>query len=163
MRKGGEYIFMHRLSWEGIRKLIILYSPGKECPQWVWELGGYQVTCAAQPKLSSLKQPPFYPAHISVSWLDWRGLLYVVIAESPEAKDQAQCTHTFKPLLPQYLLKSLWPKQFTRSTPNLRWRNRFRFLMGGATKYSAHWFEPTMRWGRGREGETFLFLGFCTF
>lgn len=94
----------------------------------------------AQPKLSGFRQPPFYPAHISMSWLDWRGLLHMVMSECPEAKEQAQYTHTFRPLLARCLLTPLRPKQFTLSSPNPSWRNTLRFLMGGATNYSARWF-----------------------
>lgn len=58
-----------------------IVSPRRERTCWVG--GDSVVLCYVppQPKLSHLKQPPLYPAHVSVGWLDGRGLLHVVMSE----------------------------------------------------------------------------------
>lgn len=51
----------------------------------------------AQPKLSSLKQPPFSPPHLSVGWLHWQGLLHMV-SQSPQKQGASPVHKNFQDL-----------------------------------------------------------------
>lgn len=58
----------------------------------------------AQPKLSSLKQPPFSPPHLSVGWLHWQGLLHMV-SQSPQKQGASPVHKNFQDL---YLHDACW-------------------------------------------------------